>query len=272
MPSRLEAALSRHRTWSIVALVMLTVFAWLWLIGGAGMRTGSPGTAMPRAVTRSAIAGLAMPDPAMADPAAWGPARLALMFSMWWTMMIAMMLPSAAPTILLHARTARRASAAVAPGTASFLAGYLTAWGGFSLLAAALQAILENSGLLEAMRMSSRSRWLSAAILFAAGLYQLTPAKALCLRHCRNPAGFLIRHYRPGRRGALHMGLTHGTYCIGCCWLLMTLLFVGGVMNLVWIALLAVAVAAEKLLPHGRLVSLCAGWAGMVWGVSLLLA
>ena len=151
------------------------------------------------------------------------------------------------------------------------MAGYLVAWGAFSLLATCLHAVLEQIGLIGAMQMASQSRWLSAAILFAAGLYQLTPVKDACLHHCRHPAQFLSRHFRPGWSGAARMGLIHGTYCIGCCSLLIFLLFVGGVMNLAWIAVLTLMVAAEKLLPHGRQVGLAAGWACIGWGLAILL-
>ncbi len=119
--------------------------------------------------------------------------------------------------------------------------------------------------------MGSTSRWLSGGVLVAAGIYQLTPLKAACLAHCRSPAEFLARHFRPGPRGALRMGLIHGAYCLGCCWAVMLLLFVGGVMNLAWIALLTVLVAAEKLAPGGRVIGIAGGAAMLAWGAALLL-
>lgn len=277
MPRLLEASLGRHRLWSVVALVLLVGSAWVWLLRGAGMGMASFASFLPPPLTE----GPAMPDMAMkgmdmkgmdmAGPPAWTAARFLLTFWMWWTMMIAMMLPSAAPMILLHARGTAHGTPGVRPASASFLAGYLLAWAGFSLLAAMVHALLDHAGLIDAGRMASRSGWLSAAILIAAGLYQLTPVKDVCLHRCRNPAAFLSRHYRPGARGALVMGLVHGTYCIGCCALFMALLFVGGVMNLAWIALLTLVVAIEKLLPHGRIAARGAGWACIAWGLAILL-
>ena len=202
---------------------------------------------------------------------AWGIGRLLLAVSMWWVMMVAMMLPAAAPTILLYARAAV-AQGAAPPAPGHFLAGYLGIWGLFSLVAAGLQDALQQAGVLAPMTMDATARWLSAAILVAAGVYQLSPLKNACLAHCRSPAAFLARHYRPSRWGALRMGAIHGAWCLGCCWLLMALLFVGGVMNLAWIALLALLVAAEKLLPGGRRVGQAAGLALMVWGALVAFA
>jgi predicted metal-binding membrane protein len=130
---------------------------------------------------------------------------------------------------------------------------------------------LEKIALLAPMEMALQSRRLSGAVLIAAGLYQIGPLKDVCLRHCRNPAQFLSRQYRPGPAGALRMGLVHGSYCVGCCWLLMALLFVGGIMNLAWIALLTLAVALEKLLPYGRVIGIAAGALCILWGGVLLL-
>ncbi len=121
------------------------------------------------------------------------------------------------------------------------------------------------------MLMSSQSRWLSAGILISAGIYQLSPIKDVCLRHCHSPAQFISAHYRPGRMGAFQMGLFHGVYCVGCCWLLMALLFVGGVMNLAWIALLTLMVTAEKFLSLGRYLSIASGLACIAWGTLMLI-
>lgn len=276
MGSGLEAALARYRLWSILALVLITVLAWAWLINGAGTLMVPQTSLLPPLAEQPKAQ--AMPMPGMARtgmsssaPSAWTPLRFGLTFSMWWTMMIAMMLPSAAPTILLYAKASGHGDARTQSSTAGFLIGYLFAWGAFSLLATGMHAGLERTGFISEMLLSSQSRWLSAGILFAAGIYQLTPIKNMCLRHCRNPGQFLSRNFRPGRNGALQMGLIHGTYCIGCCWLLMLLLFVGGVMNLVWIALLTFMVAAEKLLPHGRAVSLVAGGASLLGALLILL-
>ena len=266
MSGALEAALARHRRISVTALALLAVLAWAWLLGGAGMGMEPLVSLVPLAGGRGDMTGMAMNM-----PLAWSAGWFALVLSMWWIMMVAMMLPSAAPTILLYARASGAGQVATGPATGSFLAGYLIAWGGFSLAAALLQMALERGGLLSPMWMASRTDWLSASILIAAGLYQLSPLKDVCLRHCRNPAQFLSSHYRPGAAGALRMGLLHGSYCVGCCWLLMALLFVGGVMNLAWIALLTLMVAAEKLLPRGRIVAIVTGLACLAWGLAMLL-
>jgi predicted metal-binding membrane protein len=193
---------------------------------------------------------------AMATPADWTGAYAFLMFGMWWVMMIAMMVPSAAPMILLYARVFRHGQArgqnpdALAP-TAAFTLGYLVCWFAFSAVATALQFMLERSGLIDGMMMWSTERWLTAGLLVGAGLYQLSPLKTACLAQCRSPAEFLARNWRPGRLGAFRLGIVHGAYCVGCCWALMLLLFAAGIMNLVWIAGLAILVLVEKLAPFG---------------------
>jgi predicted metal-binding membrane protein len=126
---------------------------------------------------------------------------------------------------------------------------------------------LQRNGLISPAGMASQSRWLSAGVLIGAGLYQLSPFQNLCLSHCRSPAAFLSRHWRPGASGALRLGVLHGAYCVGCCWMLMALLFVGGVMNLAWIAGLTLVVMAEKLLPGGRWIGRAGGMALLAWGV-----
>ena len=193
-----------------------------------------------------------------------------LVAAMWAVMMVAMMLPSAAPAILLYGAVHRRSLRVGTPPTAAFLAGYLACWTGFALLAAALQVALERAALASPMTMALASREAAAGLLIAAGLYQLSPLKNACLGRCRSPAQFLSRHYWPGAWGAARLGLLHGAFCVGCCWMLMALLFVGGVMNLAWIALLALLVAAEKLLPKGEWIARIAGLAMIVWGLSLV--
>jgi predicted metal-binding membrane protein len=184
----------------------------------------------------------------------------ALLFVMWAVMMAGMMLPSAAPGILLYGtlvrKNAERGSAL--PAVWVFVAGYLLAWTAFSAAAALLQAALKHFELLNAM-MTSSSRTLSAALLAAAGLYQLTPLKNRCLSKCREPLAFFMMHWRSGTAGALRMGLGHGAYCVGCCALLMLILFAVGVMNLAWVAALAAFVLVEKLLPAGRLTARLGG-------------
>jgi len=234
----------------VAGLVVVLGMAWGWLVTGAGMEMS--------AVEMTAMAGM---DGWLMRPAVWTLAYAALIFAMWWVMMVAMMLPSAAPMLLLFARVNRKDKEAGAPlvPIALFAAGYLLVWGGFCAVATALQWGLESARLLSPMLVTT-NKWLGAGILIAAGLSQFTPLKAICLRHCRTPLGFLLGSWRPGRLGALRMGLEHGAFCLGCCWFLMALLFFGGVMNLYWIAGLAVFVLLEKTIPLGH-------WLGRVAGV-----
>ena len=197
-----------------------------------------------------------------------------IVVAMWWVMMIAMMTPSAAPLVLLYGRVLRHHAhadeSAYVPSL--FLAtGYLVVWLVFSLCAAALQKTLQPAGLISAMMLWSKNAWLSAAVLAAAGAYQLSPFKQACLVHCRGPVQFLTRHWRPGRSGAFVMGVGHGAYCVGCCWMLMALLFVGGVMNLVWIAVLTLMVLVEKLAPAGQTIGKFSGVLLIIWAVATLL-
>jgi predicted metal-binding membrane protein len=242
----LETLLKRDRIIIAVALGLLTTVAWWAVLRGAG--TGMSATAMTT---------WQFPPPRVApSPGAWNGAYWLTMLAMWWVMMIAMMTPSAAPMILLYARVARHGSEgatpqpALAPG-AAFAGGYLACWLGFSVLAVAIQFALEALGLLDGMTMWSVNEWLTGGLFLATALYQLSPIKAACLDHCRSPAAFLARNRRPGRLGAFRMGLIHGAHCVGCCWVLMLLLFAAGVMNLVWIAGLTAFVLVEKLLPFG---------------------
>jgi predicted metal-binding membrane protein len=211
-------------------------------------------------------------------PGAWNAAYWLTMLSMWWVMMVAMMTPSAAPMILLYARVARHAPGRSAPDhalgpTAAFAAGYLVCWLGFSIVAVALQFALESLRLVDGMTMGSVNGWLTGTLFLAAALYQLSPLNAACLTHCRAPAAFLARHRRPGARGAFRLGLIHGAYCVGCCWVLMLLLFAAGIMNLVWIAGLAILVLIEKVLPFGaRLAPLTAAGLLAAAGLYAILA
>jgi predicted metal-binding membrane protein len=275
-----EHLLKRDRTITVAGLVILCVMAWLYVVTGAGLgmsaRQMTTLAFFPHQQAQDVMQGM----PGMQVDAArsvWGFATWALMIGMWWIMMIAMMTPSAAPTILLYARVHRAALAKgqlrdeVAP-IGAFAAGYLSVWLGFAVAAAALHFALERAGLVSTMMMGSRSRWLSGGVLIAAGLYQLSPLKNVCLAQCRAPASFLARHWRPYASGALRLGAQHGAYCVGCCWMLMALLFVGGVMNLIWIAALTAMVLIEKVLPRGQWIGRSAGVALAGWGVATLLA
>ena len=255
----LEAVLRWDRVVLVAGLVAVLALAWGWLLAGAGM--------VMSAGEMTAMAGM---DGWLMQPAVWTPAYAVLIFAMWWVMMVAMMLPSAAPMLLLFARVNRKDKAAGAPlvPTALFATGYLLAWGGFGAVATALQWGLESARLLSPMLVTT-NHWLGAGILVTAGLWQLTPLKAMCLRHCRTPLGFLIGNWRAGRLGALRMGLEHGAFCLGCCWFLMALLFFGGVMNLYWIAGLAVFVLLEKTIPHGHWLGSMAGIGLVAWGIGL---
>ena len=261
-PTVLEALLRRDRAVVIAALVAVILIAWVWIVLGAG--TGMSAVAMTQ------MAGMPGIDMMMAQ-AVWTPAYAALIFAMWWVMMVAMMLPGATPMLLLFARANRAQKARDRPyiATGIFAAGYLAAWGGFSALAALLQWGLEELDLLGPM-MTATSWWLGGAILLAAGLWQLTPVKGVCLRHCRSPLSFLAHKWRPGRLGAFRMGLEHGTFCLGCCWFLMGLLFFGGIMNLFWIAGLAAFILLEKTIPMGHWIGRVAGIGFAVWGVVML--
>ena len=261
MVARLLEAVLRRDRWVLAAgLVVVLALAWGWLLAGAGMQMS--------ALDMTAMAGM---DGWMMQPAVWTPAYALLIFTMWWVMMVAMMLPSAVPVLLLFARVNRTDKATPAPlaATVLFASGYLLAWGGFSAIAAALQWALESARLMSPM-LETTNRWLGAGILVAAGLWQLTPLKAVCLRHCRTPLGFLTGNWRSGNLGALRMGLEHGAYCLGCCWFLMALLFFGGVMNLYWIVGLAVYVLLEKTIPMGHWVARAAGIALLAWGVMMV--
>ncbi len=193
-------------------------------------------------------------------------------FLMWAVMMVGMMLPSAAPATLLYGgivRKSRERGRAV-PAVYVFSAGYLIAWTAFSVLAAAFQVLLGHLALMSPM-MDSTSTVLSGAFLLAAGLYQWLPVKQACLRTCRSPLHFFTMHWSEGPIGALQMGLEHGAICVGCCWSLMLLLFVGGVMNLLWVAVVAGFILIEKLLPAGRLTGRFAGVGLTAAGLAALL-
>jgi len=255
----LETALRRDRLVLVAGLVVILALAWGWLLAGVGMEVGT--------VEMTTMARM---DGWLMQPAVWTPSYAVLIFAMWCVMMVAMMLPSAAPTLLLFARVNRKDKASGAPlaPTTLFAIGYLLAWSGFGVVATALQWGLESGRLLSPM-LSTTNLWLGAGILIAAGLWQLTPFKAMCLRHCRTPFGFLVGNWRVGLFGALRMGLEHGAYCLGCCWFLMALLFFGGVMNLYWIVGLAVFVLLEKAIPLGHSLGRVAGVALVAWGAVL---
>ncbi len=270
----LERLLKRDRAVTLFGLTALCACAWLYLLTGAGIGMSAWQMSRLALLPHTPAANMAN-MPGMAREFSDGIVVWALMLVMWWVMMIAMMLPSAAPAILLYARIYRHALAqgqrqgAIAP-TGAFATGYFLIWLLFSLVAALLYRVLERSDGVSAITMASQSMWLSAGVLFAAGLYQFSPVKNACLSRCRSPASFLAQQWRPGMMGALRLGALHGAYCVGCCWLMMALLFVGGVMNLAWIAMLTLLVLVEKLAPAGPWVGRGAGIVLIGWGIATL--
>jgi len=248
-----QALLPRgERAAIIAALAGVTALAWLYLLrlaGGMG--------------DMAAMAGAPILEP-------WSARDAALMFAMWWVMMVGMMLPSALPMTLTFATVnrSRRARGSPFVPTGVFVAGYLLAWGAFSLAATAAQWALERAALMTPM-MRASSPLLGALLFLAAGVYQLTPLKRVCLHRCRSPLQFVIGHWRDGTAGALRMGAEHGATCLGCCALLMALLFVGGIMNLLWVAAIAAFVLLEKVAPAGERVARAAGVLSIVLGVGM---
>jgi predicted metal-binding membrane protein len=211
---------------------------------------------------------MAMPMP----KSPWGPESLLPTFLMWAIMMCGMMIPSAAPAILMYGSIVRRnrERGSILPSVWIFTGGYLVIWTGFSLAAALLQAALGASGLLTPM-MVSDSAWLTGGLLVIAGVYQWLPIKDACLEKCRAPLQFFMFRWRSGAAGAFLMGAEHGAFCVGCCWAIMLLLFAVGVMNLLWVALIAGLVLVEKLLPGGKLAGRLIG-AGLVIGGAAMIA
>lgn len=235
----------------------------------AGTTATMPGMAMEGMT----MGDMAMPGMAIPVAAVWSTSHALAIGAMWAVMMAAMMLPAASPMILFYTRIAgqRGATRSASGATAVFVLGYLAVWAFFSIGAAALQLAFERYALISpAMRTTSTV--LAGLVLVAAGVYQFTPAKRACLRHCRSPLEFVMLHWQPGARGAFAMGVRHGAYCVGCCWLLMLLLFVGGVMNVAWIAGIALYVLVEKTVPAGHWVSRAAGVVLVLAGAATLLA
>jgi predicted metal-binding membrane protein len=257
-PSVLERVVRHDRALVAFALGAITIASWMYLVRMAAMMNAA-------AADKAMHAAMGMPE-----MAAWGRAEFLMLFVMWTVMMVAMMLPSAAPVILLVVGTYRRRGARPTVLTASFTTGYLLAWTAFSAIAAGTQLILHRAAMLSP-GMSSSSTRLGGAILIGAGVYQWLPIKGACLTQCRSPLGFLTREWREGTAGALIMGVRHGAFCVGCCWALMALLFVAGVMNLISVAAIAVFVLIEKLAPVGGRFGRAAGLLLASWGAWLLI-
>ncbi len=252
----IEAIARRDRLVVLAGLVVAAALAWFYLIdmaldmGGESMSAGG-------AVMRMQ---------------AWNAAEGLLMWAMWAVMMVAMMVPGAAPMILIFAR-ADRSQGGTRPYTATtlFALGYVLVWAVFSMAATVMQWGLQNAALLSPM-MIATSTVLGGILFVAAGVYQWTPLKYACLKHCRSPLAFIMGRWRPGRAGAFRMGVGHGAFCLGCCGFVMGLLFVGGVMNLAWVAAITLFVVAEKLLPRGEWIARAGGVAMLAAGIYLLAA
>lgn len=247
----LESALQREAVSAGALLVIIPVLSWIWIVAMARDMYGPMTGASAWMMTLH-----------------WDVPHLLLLWAMWTVMMTGMMLPSASPLILLYGAAARRSAKRTATRqTYALAAGYLLAWAAFSVGATVLQRVLASLLLVSPMMEAVNPR-VNAILLLAAGAYQWTPLKRACLRQCRSPIGFLMGRWRDGSAGALRMGLEHGTFCVGCCWVLMLLLFAGGVMNLLIVVGLTAFVAFEKLASLGRRFARITGAlmvAGGVW-------
>lgn len=247
--------LKHDRIILLAALFAIVALAWLYLLLGAGidMEQMDMGGGQIMLMTPR-----------------WTPGYALLVLLMWAIMMLAMMLPGAAPTILLVATLARnRGASGASPTAALFILGYFLVWSGFSVAATALQWGLDSVQMLSG-EMAAASTVIAGTVLIAAGIYQWTPLKQACLRHCHSPLAFLLHHWRPGGCGAVASGIRHGVFCLGCCWMLMALLFIGGLMNLLWIAGLSLLVLLEKLLPWAGITSRVIGVMLIAWGAVTL--
>jgi predicted metal-binding membrane protein len=235
-------------------LAAMVVLAWLYLVH-----------------TKMAMPEMDMPGMVMLDLHEWGPTTVLLLFVMWTVMMVAMMVPSAAPMILAFLTVNQRRQATAWPfvPVTIFLLGYLAVWTAFSAVATLAEWGLHQAALLSTT-MTATSTALNGGLLIAAGVFQWTPLKRACLKGCRSPLSFLMSEWREGTAGAFIMGLRHGTYCVGCCWVLMALLFVAGVMNLFWVAVIALFVLAEKIGPKGELLARVAGIGLILAGAALM--
>ena len=250
----LERVMRHDRAVVAVGLLLVLVLSWAYLLAGAGTLQEMGDMLMPMS----------------AGP--WTLRHAIIMLVMWAVMMAAMMLPGAAPMILLYAAIARGHYTEGKPASMSgfFAGGYVLVWSAFSVVAVALQFALEKASILSPM-MEISSITLAGAVLIAAGLYQWTPLKQACLKHCRSPLEFVLTRWRDGAGGAFLMGIEHGSYCVGCCWVLMLLLFVGGLMNMAWVAGIALFVLLEKLVPGGHWMGRLAGAVLIGWGVTTLM-
>lgn len=251
-PTRLEILLRRDRTVVVAGLAALTVVAWVYLVSMTSRMSVADGMAMP-------------------PMQSWRAVEIVLLFVMWGVMMVAMMVPTVTPLLLMFARADRqRVGNRAVTRTGTLLLGYLLVWMGFSVLATLAQWGLHSAALLSPTMVGTSSIF-GGLLLIAAGVFQFTPMKRACLTQCRSPLSFLMSYWREERWGSFILGLQHGTYCVGCCWLLMALLFVAGVTNLFWMVGISVFVLAEKAAPNGDLIRRIAGGTLIATGIALIL-
>jgi predicted metal-binding membrane protein len=263
----LASLLRRERSIALAAMLAIAALAWIWVVREAARMGG---------MVMLDMDGMRMSYMQMMSPqlAPWSLTLASYLFCMWFVMMIGMMTPSVAPMVLLYLGVARHAAGSGQRFASSgwFFGGYLLAWAAFALLATGAQWWLESRELMTPT-MQAASRPLGAAVLIAAGIHQWLPLKDQCLAKCRAPLAFIQQHggFQASAAGSLRLGLVHGFYCVGCCWALMLLLFVFGVMNLLWIAGLALFVLLEKLAPGAKWIGRIAGLAALGTGITMLL-
>ena len=256
--TRLEAILRRDRMIVFASLALIAGLAWVYL--------GYLAWDMQRGMGADSVAAV------MSQARPGGGIDFGLTFFMWAVMMMAMMVPTAAPMLLTFATINRRRSERSQPfvPTGVFLMGYLTVWFAFAALATGIQWGLHQAALLSTM-MGSATPVIGGVILLVAGAFQWTSIKNVCLKQCRTPMAFIMTEWRDGTRGALIMGMSHGRFCLGCCWFLMGLMFVAGVMNILWMAVVALYILAEKVTPAGHSVGRVVGVGLIGWGAWTLL-
>jgi predicted metal-binding membrane protein len=251
----------------LASLLVLTIVAWALTIYQAVGMTAPMGIVVRGGVTADGMAGMAM---AGMSATGWSVSGAATFVAVWTVMMVAMMLPAAAPMIVIFASANARAKTQAAVPTWIFAVGYILVWAAAGLLVYVLIQI--GSDAATRLAPAARMIWAPVALgatLVVAGVYQFTPLKRWCLRHCRSPMAFVIQHWRDGRVGALRMGVQHGGYCFGCCWALFAVLVAAGVMSLAWMLLLTLVVFVEKMLPQARLTRKCVGFALMAGGIAV---
>jgi len=250
-------------------LVVMVLIAWWYLFHTRGSMSNMNMRGMD--MSGMDMPGMDMSGMAMAGSHEWGATAVLLLFVMWAVMMVAMMVPSAAPMVFafLSVNHRRQAAGRAFVPVGIFLSGYLVIWTAYSAVATLAQWGLHKAALLSPA-MTATSPVLNGSLLIAAGIFQWTPFKRGCLKGCRSPLSFLMSEWRDGWAGAFIMGLRHGSFCVGCRWILMALLFVAGVMNLLWVAVITIFVLAEKTVPRGELLGHVAGVALVAAGIGLM--